>query len=316
MRLYQLVLLLVSFAILVILILSANPVRVLDIIKQGDMNFVLLGFVVASCSVCVLVLKWNVLIPAVRFWDLAPIQLLGTTISNFTPGKVGEPLKAVFLKMKSGHPVAHALSSIIWERISDIIVLLLFSTAAFSLLDARLEMLSIAGIMIFSVLALVLLVVLYKQTFGKKLFAFLKKFPFVNKISDTFIDSFYAARISKKNIILSFFLTLVTWVLDGFVFYLALRAVGIHVSPILVIGMFSLSVIIGIASTLPGGIGTLEFALAVLYGLAGIPSDVAITAVVLGRFMSFWFDSFLGGISFLWLSKTVNLRQAFGGQVG
>ena len=310
-RLVQFILTLISILILAAIIWFADPVRLISYISKSNIYFIFLGFVASTLATLFRVLKWKVLLKNVNFKELIPIQILGLTISNFTPGKAAEPIKAFILKAIKGIDISKSLPTIIWERILDLIVLITIALLSvnFLALEKSFFMLTLGAVSIFVVFIIVLLVILHSQKLGMKIFRFLKKFPVLKKISDNFIKIFYESKISKKRISLSLVITLIPWILEGFIMYFALLALGINISPFLLAGMIAISTLVGVASFLPGGLGSFEAALVFLLTIMGVESSLSVTGVILGRLLSFWYATLLGGISFLYLSRKINFHE-------
>ena len=99
------------------------------------------------------------------------------------------------------------------------------------------------------------------------------------------------------------------WILDGVVFYLTLTAIGVTINPIILAGIIALSVLIGVASTLPGGLGSTEAVMILLLGILGVQSTTAVAGVMISRFISFWYGTLIGGLSFVYLSKKIDMKK-------
>ena len=121
---------LISLGMLAVLIWYSNPVAMASLIEKSSKVYIIAGLSVSLFAVSLRVVKWMVLLENVGFLELYPIQLVGITISNFTPGKIAEPGKAVLLKIMKNISVSASLPTIIWERILDIVVLVGFSALA------------------------------------------------------------------------------------------------------------------------------------------------------------------------------------------
>ncbi|MCD6435201.1 MAG: flippase-like domain-containing protein, partial [Clostridiales bacterium] len=143
----KLILSLISLLILIELILYVNPSKLIIEIKKIHTEAIFIAFLLANIATLFRVLKWWVLIDNISIKELIPIQLAGMMISNLTPGKVGEPIKAFILKSLKGINVSESLQSIIWERTLDLIVLLIFTLIGIVLFSKLLKF-SIVGIFI------------------------------------------------------------------------------------------------------------------------------------------------------------------------
>ena len=302
-----------SVVILSAIVIYANPLVLIGLWIKSDYSFIAAGFAIAIITITLGVLKWKVLLRNVGIIELFPVQILGFTISNFTPGKAGEPAKAVLLKIAKGVPVSSTLTSIIWERLSDLFALVLFSVIAISSLSisSSFFIIGVAGIGIFLCIIVISFAVLYNRRFGTRLFKTIRKLPVLKRLPENFMELFYKVSIKKSSIIKCFIIAVVTWLLEGFVLYFALLAFGIQLNPLILAGIVALSVVVGIASSLPGGLGTTEVVMVFLLGLNGVESSIAIAATITFRFMTIWFVNVLGGVSFIYLNKKFDIKNIF-----
>lgn len=313
MKRFKILMLGISILILLAIVMYANPVVLAVLLIKSDYRFIVIGFGVAFLAILLGVLKWKILLKGVGFLELFPVQVLGYTVSNFTPGKAAEPAKAVLLKMRKGIPISSSLTSIIWERLSDVFSLLIFSIIAISSLSVTSNFFFAGAVsmLIFGGIIAVSFLVLYSKRFGMKIFRFVKRLPILKKLPENFMDLFYKVRIKKVRIVKCFVIALITWFVEGFILYFALSAFGVNLNPIVLAGIVALSVVIGIASSLPGGLGTTEVVMAFLLGLNGVESSIAVAATIMFRFMTIWFVNLLGGLSFLYLSKKFEIKNIF-----
>ena len=110
--------------------------------------------------------------------------------------------------------------------------------------------------------------------------------------------------MKKSRITASLILTAMSWLLEGVILYFSLAALGIlPPDPLTLAMIFSLATVIGVASMLPGGMGSTDIVLVLLLSVFGMGSPVAVTGVLLARLISIWYVNLLGGISFLYLSQ-------------
>jgi uncharacterized protein (TIRG00374 family) len=238
------------------------------------------------------------------------VQFLGITISMLTPARVAEPTKALLLKMKDGTSVSKSLPSIIWERILDITALVIFAALTLTMLaSTQFFLLGYVGVAAFSILVIVLLFILYSRRFGIVVFNLIRRLPFLKNLKDGFLKSFYSVRIGRKRVTAGFVIALVIWFFDGLSLYFVLQAFGVYINPLIGVGIVALSVMIGVASSLPGGLGSTEIVMILLLTSYGIQNPIAVTAVFIYRFVTFWYGLGLGVASFLYLSKKINLEE-------
>lgn len=302
---------LVSLSVLILaaLVVYSDPPKLLSIISRSDAKYLLLAFLLSNAAILARVGKWAVLLDGVKFSSLIPVQLLGVTISNLSPGKIAEPAKALILKMRTKVNVSESLPSIIWERVLDILVLVFLAFSVFQMLalSGRFLFLGAASIAAFLLIVSVLLAALKIKRISYRVFYSLRKLPLANRIDEKFLEMFYGQKVKAKSLFASLLLTLLAWILDGLVFYFAFRSIGIDVNPFIIAGLIALATLVGIISFLPGGIGSMEISLLVLLNLQGIGGAAALSGVLLSRFLSLWYSMFLGGLSFLYLSRKLDI---------
>ena len=110
MRKFKLAMLAVSLLILAAVIVYSNPVALAGLLATSDHRFIVAGFAISLVAILLGVLKWKVLLKGISFRELVPVQILGFTISNFTPGKAAEPVKALLLKAVKDISVSSSLA--------------------------------------------------------------------------------------------------------------------------------------------------------------------------------------------------------------
>ncbi len=310
MRLFKIVSTAVAIMLLALIIFSANPVLLAGELAKSDIRFILIAIAISTAGAFIRVLKWGVLVN-VGVMKLFPVQLLGLTVSNFTPGKVAEPAKAVLLKMRYGVDVSKSLPSIIWERINDLLVLVALSITAIQFLapQGRMLLVGYASVALFITMIVVFIAVLKNERFGKRIFKLASRLPFLNRITESFIDTFYRSKIKSTAILKSLAITVLPWILEGYIFYFALQAVGINAEPFKLAGIIALAVLVGVMSSLPGGLGSFEAVSIIMLGMAGITGTKVVAGLILYRFLSFWYVSFLGWMSFIYLSRSLDMKS-------
>jgi len=234
-------------------------------------------------------------------------QLAGLAMSNLTPARVGEAGKVLLLKKYEGLSVSKTLQSVIWERLLDLVLLLPISLSFLALLvgglEPRLMILSVAG-SLFVILACVLAFVAMRyQKVGFWLLRYVEKIPVVNKhVTKEFLESFYSsAKLSKKLFAKSSILTLLIWGVDSIAFILIFSVLGIEIPLLYLVGGMFLSILIGLVSFLPGGIGSSELSYILILGFFGLDKGVAAAGVLVGRAFTLGFTLIWGMVELAYL---------------
>jgi uncharacterized protein (TIRG00374 family) len=131
--------------------------------------------------------------------------------------------------------------------------------------------------------------------------------PFINKYIDD-IEEFnlILKKLLRLNIFLKILLISITaWILEFYGFYFILSSFKNDITVVWASFSYSLSILIGAVSMLPGGIGTTEGALSFLLTQKGIIENVAIASTIVIRLFTLWIPVFLGFIAMIifWMKK-------------
>ncbi len=301
---YKILSLAVSAAMICAVIVYSKPDLLIKNISSSNFMLVLCAFIIINGALLLRVLKLHVMLyKKIRFSSVFLCQMTGIAASNLTPAKLAEPLKCVMLKKKSGLPVSESAPLVVWERMFDIIVTLLLALPALGALSGALKFLGYAGIAIFSVVLAALLLIIVSRRFGVAALKIFSRLPYIKLISNEFVESFYKTKPGPKLLIISFLFTLAAWALEGAAFYFILQSLGISSTLAFAVGAVCASTLIGVATSLPGGLGSTEVIMALIVSSSGVPAVAAVSAVVLYRLLSFWYNIAIGGVSLAILQK-------------
>ena len=105
----------------------------------------------------------------------------------------------------------------------------------------------------------------------------------------------FGINIFIKNLLLS----ITAWLFEFYGFYLVLSAFTNNLSVVWSSYVYSLSIIIGAVSMLPGGLGTTEGAITLLLSQNGLSENIAIASTIIIRFITLWVSVLLGFIAMI-----------------
>lgn len=212
-----------------------------------------------------------------------------------SPGKIAEPIKAVWLKHYTALPVARGIPVVVAERISDGLAVLLLSTLGVIAYPQYWPsfVVVLAGLLAVITLSQVRPAALWMLGVGERL-------PMVSRFSrhlHEFYESMYQL-FGLKSTLIAVGLGMVSWLGEGIGFYFVLRGLGLPPSiqtASIAIFVLSFSTVIGAASSMPGGLGAAEVSIAGMLALTlGAPEEIAVSATLLIRFFTLWFGVALG----------------------
>ncbi len=236
-------------------------------LSKADLTLVAVAAVIELVSLGLKTVRWKILLSDIKanvpLSALFKIQLAGTAISNATPARLGEPVKVLYLE-KYGLKKRFTLLTVLWERIFDLAAIVLFAIAALTG-DNNIIML-LSGLVILAV------ILTYNLAKIAKYFA---KLPWLAFLSDIGLHKF-----KKRTLLASFAVTAASWILDLGAVWLAFSAVGINLPYLQVSSAYAASLLVGILSTIPGGLGSLEATSYILLQKA-VPSTALLAAALI-----------------------------------
>jgi len=230
-----------------------------------------------------------------------------------TPIRVGESYKGLWLNKCSGVPLTRSISVYTVDHIFDglsVFVLSLFGSLAFPVLWPF-----FAGLFILFVIAIFSI---SGSSDSPRVFELRENL----KIFEVFLPGLRKS-IDENPVLfkpwtmaLTFAIGLASWFADGMALYFILMGLGLEASWVLV-GVtflaFSFSLLIGVISNLPGGLGVVELAMATLLTvLLGAHPGFAVVATILFRLATFWGGFGIGLLVWAIAGKSLGIQTSEG----
>lgn len=243
--------------------------------------------------------KWHYYLGQIGVRDLGLGASARIFVAGFplavTPGKVGEAMKAVWLRDASGVPLARGVPVVLAERVSDGLAMLVLSTfgiLAFPrYLPAFLAALALLGAIVVS---------LQTRRLALRLLDLAERLPLLQRFAQDmrqFYDGAYQLFRPLPNLI-AVSLGTVAWAGEGVATYLVLLGFGLPPSrQTLTLALFvlALSTIVGALSALPGGLGAAEASMAGMFAFVlTMPTSQAAAATLVVRLATLWLGVTLG----------------------
>ena len=250
--------------------------------------------------------KWQLYLDriGVRALSVGPSALafLSAFSMSITPGKVGELVKAVYVRRLTGTPASRVTAVIAAERLTDGLAMLglaAIGLTQFSYGRPLLGLAAIAGVGV--------VVLLRRPTLLHRLVVLMGRLPVVGPVVgrlahhvEHFLDAsnaLYAPRLVVGSVVLG----MLSWFAECVALFLVLVGLGQDATwHLLLVATFVLSVssVFGALSFLPGGLGIAEASITAMLIL--LVTDPAFTrgdaaaATILIRFATLWFSVLLG----------------------
>ncbi|MFH0968613.1 MAG: lysylphosphatidylglycerol synthase transmembrane domain-containing protein [Methanobacteriota archaeon] len=198
---------------------------------------------------------------------------LSQTVNLIVPARLGDLIRIVLVRHEYRATVSQGLSSLVVERVFDIItVAVLGLISVFFVLDVPDWMLSLIAIpLILGALFFVLLIVMGRCSSKNKYILYIL----------TLLAEVKAASLTPSSAIILFLSSIVIWIMDTMV-CLAVSAMFGQAMPyaVILLAIVAGNLVKAVPLT-PGGIGTYEISLAVIFELSGVaPATATLIAVV------------------------------------
>ena len=253
-----------------------NLADVWGIIGEAEFIWLLPSVAVYFIAVWIRSWRWHYLIKPLKevpTTTMFPITVIGYMGNNIFPARLGEVLRAVFLKRRENVPISASLATIIVERIFDGVVMLAFVFLNLSELAkltgdsgfvGNIQQVAIIGTGVFiGALAIFLLAAMFPQVTSKVGRWFITKLlpeSLQEKtlgIMDKFLDGLESLR-SPFNVLMVFFTSAIIWLLETVKYWFVMHAFNFSVS---FFALMLMNGIVNLATTIPsapGYVGTFD----------------------------------------------------------
>lgn len=293
------ILILVSTIVLyTIFLIFADLKLVYADITTMNLNYFPIIILLPPCSWLILFIRWNILLKnsgtCIPLKDSLKINLAGYALS-ITPGKVGELFKAHFIKTKFGVPQKNTMPIVAVEQFYTLLGLTCVGLIGISQFQFGLYVMGITA----SVLVLAFLILSSKLAFHK-FSKILSKIPFLSKYTESLFDSHFIIKksLGKRIFIYCTSLSILFWIIEGVVVYFVLLSFDIDSLELFhVVSIYGTSIILGVISFIPLGMGVVEGSFTGFLVLEKINVSLALTIVITIRLFTRWYGVAVGLIS-------------------
>lgn len=299
---------LTGFVLLYFVVRGLEWNRFFELMKTFPLWKYLTGLAILCIVYAIKSLRWHLLNRSFGIettWRTALVFYLSAGfLSVITPGRLGEFAKVYFLRRKYNIDLASATSSVILDRIWDVLVLSFAAGISVVLLlsDPGLNVLSLVIISLLFLISLV--IVLVPPVLFVPLLFLLKRFSSLHsKVNDIF-QLWKSSRFS--NFFTSLFITAASFLMLAFIPVLFSQDTAYPVQYSAGIGAISISNILSFIPLTIAGFGTRELVFTEVWELSQHPREIALS-VSTAYFMVTYLGSLLiGGVVYL-----ANMKQLY-----
>ena len=286
----------VSMIVLYIVFLIVSDFNVIrEKIFDFKTDYLPIILLLAPLSWIIVFFRWhfllknsNIIIPKKENFK---IYMTGFAMS-VTPGKVGELIKSQFLKSKYGVSRKNTLPIIISEYFYHMVGVLVVSIIGVYYFEFSLYV-----IILTSALIITTLTIISSETFFKKFLNLISKRNFLKKYVSAISDSHIILKKSTRGkiFIISSGLSIAFWLTEVLIVYFVFLSFNIlNFEFFKIAAIYTTSLILGMLSFLPMGVGVVEGSLAGFLNYEGIDISIALTLVILIRIFTRWYGVIVG----------------------
>ena len=219
---------------------------------------------------------------------------LGGFAFTTTPGKAGEAVRSLYLK-RHGMAWVDSLAAFFTERFVDLVAMVLLAlVAALAFPQYQWPVIGVTAVVI---VFLPLVHATSVQQFIERRFQALPSEK-IRTAGTRLVELLRSASALLRSgpLYAGLALGLAAWGAEGIAFHVILEALGIETSIALAVGIYSVSVLAGALSFIPGGLGSTEAVMVLLLKLVGADTSSAVAATLICRLATLWFAVAIGGI--------------------
>jgi uncharacterized membrane protein YbhN (UPF0104 family) len=283
------VIFLASIAIaLVVLWQSGDVGSVFDSLRDASLWQLAFGAVLYLAGLFLLCVRWHLLVKMVHgkssFGSAGEAFLTSVVINYAAPVGLAVPTRAALTKRALGLNLTETSAVALWEVGADVIILGIGTAiwlGAGGWSESDLSISDASPLVVIGVLTCVVI--------GFGLLSFVMRSVRTASIRRRVRGVLTYPLHAPRQAAITLSVTAIYWVMQGFVLAIMLNALDVEPEPLLVLGVTSLPILVGMLSPFPGGAGireTLMGGIARIHGAAVSPTIFAAVAYRLALFVS------------------------------
>ena len=279
-------------------LIASDISTVYDKISDFKIEFLPTILLLVTSNWLVIFFRWHLLLRNAKiFIPVKDSFLIFTSGFALTiiPGKVGELVKSQLLKTKFGIARSKTVPIVILEQFYTaigIVTLAYFGIWYFEL--------GVYVLGLFTVILVFVFVLLSSRKAFNKTASLLEKRRFTSKFVEPLSSSYDAIKNGIRGPITLYAsgLSILFWLIEAISIYFILLAFGVEAIGFLtIISTYTTSIMLGILSFLPLGLGVVEGTLASFFTIHGIDVSLALTIVIVIRLFTRWYAVLFGFIA-------------------
>ena len=276
---------LIGISVLALLVVWANPYKVYNAFLESKMEYMVLAIISYLFAIFIRSQKTyeilNIFKSGIGREQCFYYYIISTFLAITTPGRIGEPLIAALIKKIEDIPIKNLMPLLILDRIIDFSIIFVYANFSIYII-APSFLTKIINYFTDNIINICLLLFLASIViFG--IYKMIKKTntPLLTEISIGFRE------LKRKPFILFKIVgfTFAGWLPEIFSIYLIMKSYGIEVDYIQAIAIYTIGILAGVISMIPGGTGASELSMIALTSLLGFPKDLCTSAFLVNKIL-------------------------------
>ncbi len=291
-------------------LIASDINTVYDKISDFKIEFFPIILLLVTSNWFVLFFRWHLLLRNAKIFipvkDSFLILASGFALT-IIPGKVGELVKSQLLKTKFGIARSKTVPIVILEQFYTAIGIIMLSFFGIWYFELGIYVLGI-----FTAALVFVFVLLSSRKAFNKIVSLLEKRRFTSKFVEPLSSSYDAIKNGIRGPITLYAcgLSMLFWLLEAISVYFILLAFGVEVIGFLaIISTYTTSIMLGILSFLPIGVGVVEGTLTSFFTIHGIDVSLALTIVIVIRLFTRWYGVSFGFIALKFSGGLTNNQE-------
>lgn len=316
--------------ILIAMVLFIGPGKIISALKTANLYYVMFAVIIQFIILVLWNKRWSIICDSLDIphsqLSLFAMTIVGLAVNDLTPSgrSGGEPVRAYLLSKDSSVKFKETFATVMGDKLFDTLpfmVLAIFAICYLMLylhLSSTLFSLLMVSLILFIVVLLFIIYISINEEFGLKTiqwtFRMARRFTSKDLITHEkkavssligFQNSLKYLMKDRKLLIQATVISFVVWFLELFRVYVVFLAFGQTVSIGMIASVFLVSSLIGVIPALPGGLGSIDGVMILLYSMAGISASISTAATFVERMISLWMVIIMGVILLPFYGKDV-----------
>jgi uncharacterized protein (TIRG00374 family) len=308
------ILLVVGIVIIAVMVLKIGIADIVDSIASVNPYYLIAAFALLFIGTGARIVRWHYLFRELSFRDATKIFLGGQLINLIAPMGTGELARVYMAKTYYGVDVGKTLAATLVEKLIEITLIFALAIVSFALfLQGTINN-------VYLLLPLFILLagyaILLRPSSINYLISLMERLEhkrYIGKLMKRVIknihsleDALLAFRGKKAAMVIAIFTTMMAVTCAGLSLTVVLLAFGYQIDPLHAIVILSASIIVGIFTFLPGGLGSREITSLLLLEALGIDSGSSpnlVAAILVFRILTDLRTGTTGFLGFITLPK-------------